>query len=131
MGRTRDLATFLGIGEEIVKRGWFAVNALRRIAGANDKAKQFDTEKRHYSAHKQASQDRQKVRRLMDANREVFGEKGGWHLGPNENHCVICLGANGKNFYFAVPPAIGYPGSAHPNCNCSAGAAFPGAPTLP
>lgn len=125
------VSSLSGTTEEIVKRGWFAVRAMKRIAKAPNKMKQFETEKRYFQAHQQAAINRQKVRQLMEANRKFFGDIGGWYLGPNENHCPICVGAAGNNFRFARPPLIGYPGSAHPNCNCSAGAPFPGAITLP
>jgi hypothetical protein len=131
MGRPHSgIASFVGLGEEVVKRGWFAVNALKRLVSAQDKRKQFDTEKRFFAAHKQASADRRKVDMMIDAVADVYGPLMGWYLGPNENHCAICIDAAGQNFRVERKPKRGWPGSSHVNCNCSPGAPFPGATLL-
>lgn len=134
MGRRRTgAAAKIGLGEEIVRRGLMAVNALRRIVGSgglDGMKKQLAKERKYFDSHRKLSKLRKKVRELMDQNAEVYGRKLGFYLGPNENHCSICISMNGKNFYADREPKNGYPGMVHPNCNCSAGAPFPNAPML-
>jgi hypothetical protein len=130
--KRRGLASRLGLGEETMRRGWMATRALRRLAGADDKLYQLGKEKRLFDRHRRAGKRRRDVDEAMDAQARVYGVVLGWYLGPNENHCEVCVNAHGKNFFVGRRPAIGFPGTVHGDtCGCSAGAPWPNAPMLP
>ncbi len=124
MARSK-IARLLSRSYEITLRGWFVVNGLKRLAKAEDKRAQLEKEKLFFRAHQKMRDKRLAAAEMIDAARYVYGDVLGWYLGPLENHCPICLGAEGKNFKSSRRPGIGWPSSAHPNCDCSPGAPWP------
>jgi hypothetical protein len=120
VGRARKgIASLLSRGEEALKRGWFGVNALRRIAVSEDHLGQLAKEKKHFQAHKQAQAKRRAVAAQVDAAAERYGSLLGWHSVRGLTTEPECKQAHGKNFQANRPPSIGYPGAVHPHCRCS------------
>lgn len=54
----------------------------------------------------------------------------GWKAVMDSRTSAECRAADRRNFSLLSPPAIGYPGSVHPNCRCRPVAAFANAPMV-
>jgi len=123
------LRSSIGRNRELVRRALYGLSAARRVAnkvvGGKPLTDALKAEKANLEAHKRARKRRLAVDDAIEAARQVYGRTLGWYLGPNENHCPVCVDANGNNFRPRNPPSIGLPGAAHPHCDCSAGAPFP------
>lgn len=118
-----------GFLEEALKRAHFAARAARRVGkgvlGGKPISDALQSERRNFQAHVRAQEQRRASDDVSTAAAARYGRTLGWYLGPNENHCRVCLAAEGHNYDALRPPAIGVPGTPHPNCTCSPGAPFP------
>lgn len=118
-----------GAGRELLRRGLYAVNAARRVAGEVAAGKPVSEalakERSNFDSHKAAGKQRVEADRDLDAARRRHGPVLGWYLGPAEQHCEICPPLAGNNFYADNPPSAGPPGGVHPNCKCRAGRKHP------
>lgn len=126
MGRLRrGIATLASRGEEALMRGWFGLNALKRLATAEDRRAQLDTEKRYFKAHQDAQRKRRAVAAQVDAAAERYGPLLGWRAKMDERTTAECRDAHGKNFKATKPPAIGLPGTVHLHCRCEITEPYP------
>lgn len=118
-----------GFIEEALRRAHFAVRAARRVSrgvlGGKTLQAALEAESKNFKAHLRAQDQRRASDDLTRAAATRFGRTLGWYLGPNENHCRVCLEASGNNYDALSPPRIGVPGSVHMHCDCSPGASFP------
>jgi SPP1 gp7 family putative phage head morphogenesis protein len=88
-------------------------------------------EKRYMNLHLSASQRRVTAATAVDGMAGAYGPLLSWNAVMDARTTAECRAANGKSFYAATPPAIGYPGTVHPHCRCTPGSPRPGAPILP
>jgi hypothetical protein len=136
MGRRRGIASLLSRGQEALKRGWFAVRAIERLAKADDPKRQFQAERSNFNAHKKAQKKRRLANEQDDLAAERYGDTLGWNLGTNDNHCLVCKKQAGNNYSNQRGTQHGRPGSTTgadacgANCHCHAGPPFPGARML-
>jgi hypothetical protein len=122
----RSLATTTrGRNRELVRRALYAINAVKRVGRKVLSGKTVKdalrTEQRNFKAHQGERTRRLASDRAIDAAVELYGPVLSWNLGPNENHCPVCVGRDGSNFRADAPPNGENPGSAHPHCECYAG----------
>lgn len=136
MGRRRGIASLLSRGQEALKRGWFAVRALERLAKAQDPRKQLQAERRNFEAHKKAQRKRKLANEQDDLAAERYGDTLGWNLGPNTNHCAVCKRQAGNNYSNRRGTKHGRPGATTgvgacgANCHCFASPPIKGARML-
>lgn len=132
MARTRRrLASLITRGEEAVKRGWYGVNALKRIAASEDKRAQLTTERKvYFPAHQKAQDKRRAVAAQIDAAADRYGPLLGWEAKMDATTTPDCRSANGKNFSAYHRPGIGWPGTTHANCRCRVVEPYPNARTI-
>lgn len=114
----RRIASLISRGEEALKRGWFAVNSLKRLIAADDRRAQLGSEKRYFKAHTDAQAKRKAISGQVDAAAERYGPVLGWRAQMDERTTSECRSANGRNFRADRRPTIGYPGTVHPHCRC-------------
>lgn len=114
----RGFASLTSLAEEALMRGFFAINAIKRIAGAEDKRAQLANERTYFDAHKKAQKRRRAVMEQVDAAASRYGPVLGWRAQVDSRTTGECRQANGKNFRADRPPSIGYPGTVHPHCRC-------------
>lgn len=114
----RGLASLTSLAEEALMRGFFAINAIKRIAAAEDKRAQLDNERTYFDAHKRASKRRRAVVEQVDAASARYGPVLGWKATLDARTTPECRNAHGSNFRADRPPSIGYPGATHPRCRC-------------
>jgi hypothetical protein len=126
----RGVAGLLNINEERLRRGWFAVNALKRLAKAEDKRTQWDKEKRYFEAHRQMGDRRARQAEIRDHMASLYGRKLGWYSVLGATTDAHCAHNHGKNFYYDRRPRGGFPGEVHPHCKCTPGAPWPWGITL-
>lgn len=114
---------------ELTRRAYYVVTAASRVAGAVIKGRSvresLDGERANFKAHVRATERRLAVDAAMKAQEKVHGPLLGWHSKLDERTTPDCREAHGKNFTLTSPPAIGLPGTPHPNCRCAAGAPWP------
>ena len=125
------------------RRAQFMLSACQRVQAAVVAARSQGTpvldairkamaaEQRWLAAHVHASQNRIAAASAVDGMADAYGNLLGWNSVPDSRCTPECRNANHKNFYADRPPAIGYPGSTHPNCRCWPSAPFKGARVLP
>lgn len=123
----RGIASLISRGEEAVKRGWFGVNALKRIATNEDPRAQLEKEKTYFQAHKAAQEKRRAVSAQVDAAAARYGPVLGWRAKMDSRTTAECRAAHGRNFSALRPPAIGLPGTVHPHCRCETVEPYPNA----
>lgn len=120
------------VKENELRRASFLMNAYRRLRAAQaaeardpDAITEELKDELHYlSQHFQASQQRERAGSLVDTAAGTYGPLLGWYAAPGDHSTPECQEADGKNFYAAVPPLIGYPGFVHANCKCTPGKPF-------
>lgn len=81
-------------------------------------------EDRYFKQHLAAMANRKVSAAQVDSAAKGFGTTLGWHAKMDNRTSPECRAANGRNFDATRRPAIGYPGSVHPNCRCRAGKPF-------
>lgn len=131
--------------ERLQSAAWLAlycVAAAERLAGAGEDQKALDAaeanERRYWALHLAAEERRmraaagQDMAALLNVDR-TKETKGllGWRAILDARTTPECRDAAGKNFKADRMPIIGWPGSVHIGCRCSAGPPVPGAPMLP
>jgi SPP1 gp7 family putative phage head morphogenesis protein len=89
------------------------------------------TERRYMTLHINASARRVTAATTVDGAAEAYGPLLSWNAVMDARTTAECRAADGKSFYAAIPPTIGYPGTVHPHCRCTPGPPRPGAPVLP
>lgn len=115
----------------IARRALFALNAAQRVAkaviGGKGVKEAVGSERAFFEVHKQASKNHLESARRVDA---IGGPVASWRAVLDEKTTPECRAAHGKNFEVENPPKIGYPGTTHPHCRCTAGPPIDGARTL-
>jgi hypothetical protein len=136
-------ATRWAVRTNALRRASFFLAACKRVQQAivtarsrNEPVKQalrdaIAAEKRWLAAHVHASQQRVAATAAIDGMAAMHGNLLGWNAVVDPRCTPECRAANHKNFYADRPPAIGYPGTTHPNCRCFPSAPFHGAAVLP
>lgn len=91
--------------ERLVRRGFYAVAALRRVAGAalrggpSGLSKQLSLERSYLSGHVRQGDRLVEGARQIDVVRDLYGDVAGWyHLNPTLDPRPHHLRAHGKNF---------------------------------
>jgi hypothetical protein len=126
VGRRRGLASLISRGEEALKRGWFALNALKRMAGSDDPRAQLQTERRNFKAHKDAQKRRRVASEQDDLAAERYGDTLGWYSVLGATTCPECRHLHGNNYSHRRGTSHGRPGTVHGNtCQCFAGPPHP------
>lgn len=119
---------------EVYYRAAYLLNAAKRIE-RNRKVKGLRSavkdERRFFLQHRDAQSRRLEAARTVDVAAAVYGPTLGWHATNDNRTSAECKAAHGRNFPVGRRPAIGYPGTVHPNCRCRPGAPFEGAAMLP
>ena len=75
---------------------------------------------RHLDAQGKRATQAGKINRIAAR----FGDTLGWYAVMDSKTSAECRAANGKNFTAGDRPAIGYPGTVHPECRCVPGKPF-------
>lgn len=93
-------------------------------------------EERFFELHLRAEERRMRAAALVDMASHLNTDREprdllGWRAVIDAKTTPECRAANGCNFRADRMPAIGWPGSVHRACRCSAGPPVPGAPLLP
>jgi hypothetical protein len=125
-GLRKGLAGLLNINEERIRRGWFAVNALKRLYAAPDKRKQLDKERRYFDLHRRMGDRRARHAEIRDQMAALYGRRLGWYSVLDTRTDSHCRANNGKNFFVTRRPTGGFPGEVHMHCRCTPGAPHPG-----
>lgn len=121
---------------EALLRGWYALNAYKRVRkgqGPLGKMRALRRETTYFKQHLEASGRRVAAQGLLQAAAELHGPIMGWHAVLAENTTRDCRAAHGWNFDIRKgPPRLitgerAWPGVVHPFCRCTPGAPFPGA----
>jgi hypothetical protein len=122
---TRDL-------RELVLKGLYGINALARVARAEDKAKALEKERGHYQRQKEASTRRTLQQAMLDAAVATYGPILSWTAVPRETSRPHHLAADGFNFDVSKGPPKqtgAFPGEL-PNCLCNFAPPRPGAKVM-
>ena len=131
------------IRTNLLRRAQFFLSACQRVQQAIVAARSknqpvmdavraaITAEQRYMTAHLAASQQRVSASSAVDGMAATYGNLLGWNAVIDPRCTPECKAANHKNFYADRPPAIGYPGTTHPNCRCFPSKPFRGAPVLP
>ena len=131
------------IRTNLLRRAQFFLSACQRVQQAIVAARSrnepvmdavraaITAEQRFMSAHLAASKQRVSASAAVDGMASTYGNLLGWNAVIDPRCTPECRAANHKNFYADKPPAIGYPGTTHPNCRCFPSKPFRGAPVLP
>ena len=127
----------------MARRASFLLNVARRTQAAIVSARSknepvmaairdaIGKERTWMGQHVQACTGRVQAASAVDGMAAVHGNLLGWNAVLDPRCTPECRSAHHKNFHADKPPAIGYPGTTHPNCRCYPSAPFPGAPVLP
>jgi hypothetical protein len=136
-------ATRFAVRTNSLRRAQFMLSASQRVQAAVAHANAhglpvfpaiqaaITAEQRFYGLHVEASQQRVTATSAVDGMAETYGNLLSWNAVLDPRCTPECRAADGKSFYADRPPAIGYPGTTHPNCRCYPGPPRPGAPILP
>lgn len=112
---------------EFYFRAAFIVEAATRISrGLREGRPQEElvaAEKRNFKQHLDAQGRRLATARKVDRLGRTEDTQLGWYAKMDARTSVECRAANGRNFTPGRRPAIGYPGTVHPNCRCEPGPA--------
>lgn len=113
------------VAEEFLLKGWYAINAVKRVIAAEDRADALEKERRYHADHLDASKRRIAIAKDVDRFEEENGKKAGWHGILDERTDPECKVLIGKNFLVTRKPKPGWPGTVHRFCRCSVGLPFP------
>lgn len=78
-------------------------------------------EQGYFNQHMDAASNRRRAATAVDKAAAQFGDLLGWYAMLDDRTSPECREAHGKNFSANRLPAIGWPGSVHPNCRCKPG----------
>lgn len=108
---------------EATYRAHYVYAASRRLAGLTGEKRQkaLQAERRYFNQHMEASANRKESASAVDKASQRYGNELGWYAKMDSITSAECRAAHGKNFSVTRIPAIGWPGSVHPNCRCRAG----------
>jgi SPP1 gp7 family putative phage head morphogenesis protein len=136
-------ATRWAVRTNALRRAQFLLAACRRVQQAIVAARSHGepvrqalkdalaAEKRYMAQHIAASQQRITATTRIDSAASQYGNLLSWNAVLDPRCTPECRAADGKSFYADNPPAIGYPGTTHPNCRCFPGPPRRGAAILP
>lgn len=82
------------------------------------------SERSMYQRHLDAQGKRSTQAAKINRQAARFGETLGWYSVLDARTSAECRAAHGKNFKAGDRPVIGYPGTVHPDCRCTAGKPF-------
>lgn len=110
---------------EPVYRANYIVQASRRVQRKVQSGTPVRTalaqERAYFDQHLDASRNRIKKAKLVNAAAIRYGNELGWYAMMDAKTSAECRQANGKNFNVGERPVIGYPGMVHPSCRCRPG----------
>ncbi len=118
---------------EAAYKGFYALNALRRVAAAEDKAQQLRRERRFFGQQLDASRQRVSGAILNDAAVARWGPILSWNHGPNSpNDRPHHVAADGANYDVrnGPPKETGSFPATEPHCGCTPGPPREGARML-
>jgi SPP1 gp7 family putative phage head morphogenesis protein len=130
------------VRQNTLRRAQFMWSACKRVQAAVVDARSHGepirqtvrdalaTERRYMTLHIHASTRRVTAATTVDGASEAYGPLLSWNAVMDSRTTAECRAADGKSFYAATPPAIGYPGTVHPHCRCTPGPPRAGAPIL-
>lgn len=130
-------ATSAMVRINLARRAQYLIASARRITTALRDARSHDEnmaaaladaierERRYYAQHLEASWKRAQAAARVDSSAMLYGPVLGWYSMLDRNTTADCRRADGKNFYAALMPAIGYPGMVHSQCRCLPGPPHP------
>jgi hypothetical protein len=140
-------ATRWAVRANTTRRAAFSLATCRRVQAAIDAAKahgepvlpaiqaQLAAERRFFSQHVAASDQRIKAGSAVDGMAAMHGNLLGWSTFLDANTTPGCKLANGKNWRVDDPPVVegspNYPGTVHARCRCVPTAPRRGAPVMP
>lgn len=105
-------------------RAWFLQRAGQRIHARLINGLQLEAairaEKPYVAAHHRAVTRRRRAARAVDAVSRAHGRILEWRATLDERTTPECRAAHEHLFYADQPPMIGYPGTVHPFCRCTA-----------
>jgi hypothetical protein len=115
--------------EDTFYRAAYVAAASGRVQRSLDAGKSIEQaieeERRHFEAHKTARDKRLEAAADTARNAERYGWLLGWYRNPLLDSDADCRIADGNNFDAREGTVIGWPGSVHPHCGCSAGPPHP------
>jgi len=122
---------------EVFFRASYLCHAAKRITASikagSSLREAIKIESRYYLMHEKARKQRLAAIKQIRQAATLYGQKTpegtllGWYLDPLLHNESECAAANGHNFYLEKGTVIGYPGSVHFGCGCTAGPPIPGA----
>jgi hypothetical protein len=125
LNRLRGAAVGRQARREIARRALYALNAAQRVASGvatgESVAEAWQRERPNLQRHREARAHRMGSARATDGAADAFGDTLSWNAVIDEATTRECADANGKNFSVTNPPRIGYPGTVHAKCRCTAG----------
>lgn len=114
---------------EFYYRATYIVQAATRIHNAVRTGKALSAavqgERSIYQRHLDAQGKRATQAAKINRIAMKQGTTLGWYAVMDERTSTECRQANGKNFQVDERPLIGYPGTVHPSCRCTAGPPHP------
>ena len=122
----------------LARRAQFALASAGRVQQAMTSARshggdmhaaataQLVLERRYFQQHLDAIRVRAIAAMRTDMAALEYGPVLGWHATLDSHTSAECRRANGRNYYAAEMPAIGFPGAVHLACRCRPGVAWPG-----
>lgn len=109
---------------EATYRAHYIYTASQRMVQAKRLGKEeqaFAREQTYFNQHLEAVTNRRNASKAVDRAAARYGPELGWYAKMDSITSAECREANGKNFSPTRIPAIGFPGSVHPNCRCRPG----------
>lgn len=116
--------------ENLILKGFYAVNATKRISESENRESAIRNEARYHAMHTEAIAKRDTAASIVDEASTRFGPTLSWRAVMDDSTTSECREAHGSNFQADVRPPIGWPGSVHPRCRCSVGPAIQGAGSI-
>ncbi len=115
-----SVAFFLAAARRLMEAAKLGTEAFKR---------QVAQERIYWSMHRKANRKRSASADLVSrtAGQTGFATILGWSAAMDDRTSAECRAADGRNFYVAKPPMIGYPGAVHPHCRCKPVPPYPGA----
>jgi hypothetical protein len=135
-------ATRWAVRTNSLRRARFFLAACKRVQAAVTGARSRNepviaaiqaaiaAERRYMGQQIAAAHQRIAAATAVDGMAATHGSLLGWNAVTDPRCTPECKAANRKNFNAERPPAIGYPGTTHPNCRCYPSKPFKGAPVL-
>lgn len=116
--------------ENLILKGFYAINATTRIQSSQDKESAIRREANYHAQHVAAVDSRGTSAGAVDEAAARYGLILSYRAVLDEETTPECRAAHGKNFRADTRPLIGWPGTAHGRCRCVAGPPIAGAQEL-